>query len=73
MKQIVFVPAGLVVAVRHVCWRVAAQQNDGQNPPLEEPPPAEVEHEQDGALVKVDHPGAVPAGHRRPACHRLPS
>ena len=31
-----------------------------KNPPSEDTPPAEVEHEQDGALVKVDHPEQFP-------------
>jgi cobalt-zinc-cadmium efflux system membrane fusion protein len=31
-----------------------------KNPPLEDPPPAEVEHAEDGSVVKVDHPEQFP-------------
>jgi hypothetical protein len=30
--------------------------NDKANPASEAPPPAQVEHEQDGSVIRVDHP-----------------
>ena len=59
MKQIVFVPAGLAIAFA-VLLAGCARNVTAKNPQLGDPPPAEVEHEQDGALVKVDHPERFP-------------
>ena len=59
MKQIVFVPAGLVVLFAILLAGCAGRMT-AKNPPPEDTPPAEVEHEQDGALVKVEHPEQFP-------------
>jgi cobalt-zinc-cadmium efflux system membrane fusion protein len=37
-----------------------ARNVTAKNPSLEDPPPAEVEHDEDGAVVKVDHPERFP-------------
>lgn len=59
MKQIVFVSAGLVVLFAILLAGCAGRMT-AKNPPSEDAPPAEVEHEQDGALVKVEHPEQFP-------------
>ncbi len=59
MKQIVFVPAVLVVLFAILLAGCAGRMT-ARNPPLEDTPPAEVEHEQDGAVVKVVHPEQFP-------------
>lgn len=59
MKQIVFVSAGLVVLFAILLAGCAGRMT-AKNPPSEDTPPAEVEHEQDGALVRVEHPEQFP-------------
>lgn len=59
MKQIVFIPAGLVVLFAILLAGCAGRMT-AKNPPSDDTPPAEVEHEQDGALVRVDHPEQFP-------------
>jgi cobalt-zinc-cadmium efflux system membrane fusion protein len=59
MKPMIFVQAGLAVALMVLpagCERKAT----AKNPRLEDPPPAEVEHDLGGSLVKVDHPERFP-------------
>jgi membrane fusion protein, heavy metal efflux system len=59
MKRYVFASAGLAVALGILlagCARKATATSPGRGAP----PPAEVEHEQDGRLVKVDHPEQFP-------------
>jgi cobalt-zinc-cadmium efflux system membrane fusion protein len=55
MKRIDFLPAGLAIALS-VLLAGCARNVTAKNSPLGDPPPVEVEHEQDGALVKVEHP-----------------
>ena len=59
MKRIVFVPVGLVVLFAILLAGCAGRMT-AKNPPLEDTPAAEVEHEQDGAVVKVLHPEQFP-------------
>ena len=59
MKQTVSLPAGLAIALS-MLLAGCARNMTAKNPQLEDPPPVEVEHEQDGALVKVDHPERFP-------------
>jgi membrane fusion protein, heavy metal efflux system len=59
MKRIVFAPAGLAIALS-ILLPGCARNVTAKNPPVEDPPPVEVEHEQDGAVVKVDHPERFP-------------
>jgi membrane fusion protein, heavy metal efflux system len=59
MKQIVFVPAALALAFS-VLLAGCERKMTAKNTQLEDPPPVEVEHEQDGVLVKVDHPERFP-------------
>jgi cobalt-zinc-cadmium efflux system membrane fusion protein len=59
MKQVALVPAGLAIALS-VLLSGCAREMTAKNPKLGDPPSAEVEHEQDGAFVKVDHPERFP-------------
>ena len=59
MTQIVFVPAGLAVALS-ILLAGCERKVTAKNPQLEDPPPVEVEHEQDGVLVKVDRAERFP-------------
>ena len=59
MKRIVLVPAGLAVAVT-VLLAGCERKATAKNPQIEDPPPAEVEHEQSGVLLNVDHPERFP-------------
>ncbi len=59
MKQMAFVPAGLALALS-VLLGGCARNVTAKNPQLEDPPTVEVEHEQDGVLVKVNHPERFP-------------
>jgi membrane fusion protein, heavy metal efflux system len=59
MKQIVFVLAGLVVLFAILLAGCVGRMT-AKNPPPEDTPAAEVEHEQDGAVVKVEHPEQFP-------------
>ena len=63
MKRTVFAPAALAYCAQLVCLAGCARNVTAKNPPLEDPPPVEVEHAQDGDLVKVGSSGAVPNGH----------
>jgi membrane fusion protein, heavy metal efflux system len=59
VKRIVFLPAGLIVLFAILLAGCAGRMT-ARNPPSEDTPPAEVEHEQDGALVRVEHPEQFP-------------
>ena len=59
MKRSFFVPAGLAVALSGLLAGCARNMT-AKNPPLEDPPPVEVEHEQGGTVVKVEHPERFP-------------
>ena len=59
MKRIVLVPAGLAVALT-VLVAGCERRATAKNPQIEDPPPTEVEHEQGGVLVTVDHPERFP-------------
>jgi cobalt-zinc-cadmium efflux system membrane fusion protein len=59
MKQIRFVPAGLVVLLALLLAGCLGRMT-AKNPPPADTPVAEVEHEQDGSLVKVEHPEQFP-------------
>jgi cobalt-zinc-cadmium efflux system membrane fusion protein len=59
MKQMAFAPAGLALALS-VLLGGCARNVTAKNPQLEDPPMVEVEHEQDGVLVKVNHPERFP-------------
>ena len=58
MKRTVFAPAGLAIALSSL-FAGCARNVTAKNPPLEDPPPVEVEHAQ-GDLVKADHPERFP-------------
>ena len=59
MKQIVFIPAGLVVLFAILLAGCAGRMT-AKNPPPEDTPPVEVEHAQDVAVVTVEHPERFP-------------
>ena len=59
MKQLVFVPAGLLVLFALLLAGCVGRMT-AKNPPPEDTPAAEVEHEHDGALVSVEHPEQFP-------------
>jgi cobalt-zinc-cadmium efflux system membrane fusion protein len=59
MKQMALAPAGLALALS-VLLGGCARNVTAKNPQLEDPPMVEVEHEQDGVLVKVNHPERFP-------------
>uniref|UniRef100_Q01WX0 Efflux transporter, RND family, MFP subunit n=1 Tax=Solibacter usitatus (strain Ellin6076) TaxID=234267 RepID=Q01WX0_SOLUE len=59
MKHVAFLPAGLAVALSLLLGS-CARNVTAKNPQLEDPPEVEVEHEQDGVLVKVNHPEQFP-------------
>jgi cobalt-zinc-cadmium efflux system membrane fusion protein len=59
MKQIVFVHAGLAFALS-ILLAGCERRVTAKNTQLEDPPPVEIEHEQDGVLVKVEHPERFP-------------
>src|SRR5207248_521239 len=59
VKQIACIPAGLVI-VFAVLLMACEREVTAKNPQLGDPPPAEVEHEQDTGLVNVDHPERFP-------------
>jgi cobalt-zinc-cadmium efflux system membrane fusion protein len=59
MKERVFVPGGLVVAVS-ILLSGCTPNVAAKDPRSADAPPAEVDHEQDGILVKVDHPEQFP-------------
>ena len=57
MKWIVFAPLGLAIALSVLGG--CARNMTAKNPPLEDPPAVEVEHQQ-GDLLRVDHPERFP-------------
>jgi membrane fusion protein, heavy metal efflux system len=59
MKQTVFVQAGLVV-VLSILLAGCGRKATARNPQPDDTPPAEVERDQDGVLVKVEHPERFP-------------
>ena len=59
MKQMVLVPAGMAVAF-DILLAGCTGNLTAKNPRPAESRPAEVEHEQDSVLVKVDHPERFP-------------
>jgi cobalt-zinc-cadmium efflux system membrane fusion protein len=59
MKQTDFLPAASAILLA-LSLAACARNVTAKNPKLEDPPPADVEHEQDSALVKVDHPELFP-------------
>ena len=59
MKHTDWLPAALALALT-LALAGCARNVTAKNAQLEDPPPTEVEHEQDGALVKVDHPELFP-------------
>ena len=58
MKRTFFAPAGLAIALG-ILLPGCARKMTAKNPPLEDPPPVEIEHER-GDLVKVNHPERFP-------------
>src|SRR5579864_3227649 len=52
--------AGCCMSLAASLWLTGCQQSVRADPKLEEPPPAQVEHEQGSSLVKVDHPEQFP-------------
>jgi cobalt-zinc-cadmium efflux system membrane fusion protein len=58
MNRIVIVRAGLVIALNAVL--ASCNSRVKADPRMEEPPQAEVDHEQHAGLVKVDHPELFP-------------
>jgi membrane fusion protein, heavy metal efflux system len=59
LKLKVLVPTGIAVAVS-ILTTGCERSMTAKNPSMPEAPPAEVEHEQDGVRVKVDHPERFP-------------
>src|SRR6476646_12282497 len=59
MKHTDWLPAALALALT-LALAGCARNVTAKNAQLEDPPPTEVEHEQDGALVKVEHPELFP-------------
>jgi cobalt-zinc-cadmium efflux system membrane fusion protein len=59
VKHIVFLPAALALALS-LMLPGCARNVTAKNPQMEDPPPTEVEHEQEGVLVKVEHPERFP-------------
>ena len=58
MKRIILVGETFAIALSVLLS--GCDQKVTANPRLEEPPPAQVEHEQDASLVKVDYPDRFP-------------
>ena len=52
--------AGCCMSLAASLWLTGCQQSVKADPKLEEPPPAQVEHEPGSSLVKVDHPEQFP-------------
>jgi membrane fusion protein, heavy metal efflux system len=70
MKRIILVGGAFAIALTLCVLLSGCNQKVTANPRLEEPPPAQVVHEQDASLVKVDHPDRFPlaaAAHRASA------
>jgi membrane fusion protein, heavy metal efflux system len=59
MKQIALVPGGLAVAFT-ILLAGCTPNVAAKNPRPSDPQPAEVDHEQDGVLIRVDHPEEFP-------------
>jgi membrane fusion protein, heavy metal efflux system len=59
MKYMCFASAGLAIALG-ILLPGCARNVTAKNPQLEDPPSAEVEHDQDASVVKVDHPERFP-------------
>jgi membrane fusion protein, heavy metal efflux system len=59
MKEMLFVPGGLAVAFG-ILLSGCTPNVIAKDPRHADQPPAEVDHEQDGVLVKVDHPEQFP-------------
>lgn len=59
MREMVFVPVGLAVAFG-ILLAGCTPKMTAKDPQPADPAPAEVDHEQDGILVKVDHPEQFP-------------
>src|SRR5690348_9071528 len=58
MKRVIFVQTALVIVLSVLLC--GCSQKVTANAKSEEPPPAEVQHEQDGSLIRVDHPERFP-------------
>jgi membrane fusion protein, heavy metal efflux system len=58
MKRVIFVQTALVIVLSVLLC--GCSQKVTANDKSEEPPPAEVQHEQDGSLIRVDHPERFP-------------
>jgi len=58
MKQIIFVQGAFAISLSVLLS--GCSQKMTANPKIDEPPPAEVLHEQDASLIRVDHPERFP-------------
>ena len=55
-----FAKYSLIALLSCTISAIAGCGTDKANPASEAPPPAQVEHEQDGSIVRVDHPEQFP-------------